>query len=381
MNPAATKPLMAVKVKKRKYVKPKPKTKARPRPPYVNESRLLFVPNPGPTHYHFWLTRTYFNILPQGTFHRIIESHLTQFPINFTARYNVLTTQFPMKMPLGANPLDTIDWTPCSLAKSSAIRKAVGRIMRARNLFRRLLHHIRVRHLKVANHEDIVTMEPPKKLVELVDWSSKQKYRFEASTLMRDITCRLLTHDGFFEDPQEPRNPFTNIPFTQSQQISIWNSISSAGISVSVAFTAYRLARYNLAKFSLYNSTLIKLNAHKQTMKDIRCYSYRERMLDFISFCYAEEILPCCIAAFNYCLIHHPAHHQLQSWASLCYKFYEAEILFSADPDTLLQKKDIILDSTVALINSDKIINYLYSISKPIVEQQTQDNIDVFLLS
>jgi hypothetical protein len=370
-----TPPIMAIKVKK----KTKPHAKAKPKAKSSYDPLPTYTPSQGPVHYHFWLTNTNFNILPRHLFHPIIFSHLTQFPTNFTARYYTLVTEFPTKIPLGAKQSDVIDWSPCSLAKSAAIRKALGRIMRARFLFRKLLHHMRVRRLTVANLDDIVTVEPPKKLVELVDWKSKQKYRFEAATLMRDITCRLMTHDGFFEDPQEPRNPFTNIPFTQSQVISLWNSISEAGISVSVAFTAYRLARYDMVKFSLYNSILIKLNAHKQTMKDIKCFSYRERMLDFISFCYSEEILPFSTAAFTYCLIHYPSHNQIQRWAALCYKFYEVEILYSTDPETLRQKKDAILDSSIHLINSDKIIEYLYSVSNTIMEGQAI--VDVFLLS
>ena len=351
---------MAVKVKRkqRKQRKQKQRTKAQ-----AQATLPVYTPFQGPEHFHFWVKHTTFNILPKHLFHPIIYSHLTQFPMNFTERFDLLITQFPTKMPSGAKQPDVIDWTPCSPTKSAAIRKALGRIMRARNLFRKLLHHIRVRRLKVANLEDIVTMEPPKKLVELVDWKSKQKYRFEAATLMRDITCRLLTHDGFFEDPQEPRNPFTNIPFTQSQVISVWNSISQAGIPVSVAFTAYRSARYTMANFTLYNSILLKLNAHKHTMKDTKSYSYRERMLDFISFCYGEEILPCNTGAFSYCLFHYPSHHQLERWASICYKFYEVEILYSTDPDVLRQKKDNILDLSIDLINSDKIIDYVYSAS------------------
>jgi len=375
---------MAVKVKKRKpYTNSKGKRKSKSNP---KEYQLpMYNSYQGPEHFHFWLNHTNFNILPKHLFHPIVYSHLTQFPMNFTERFDLLIAQFPVKMPSGAKQPDLIDWTPCSPTKSAAIRKALGKIMRARFLFRKLLHHMRFRRLTIANLEDIVTIEPPKKLVELVDWKSKQKYRFEASTLMRDITCRLLTHDGFFEDPQEPRNPFTNTPFTQSQLISIWNSISQAGIPVSVAFTAYRLARYDMAKFILYNSILLKLNAHKHTMKDTKSYSYKERMLDFISFCYNEEILPCNTAAFSYCLIHHGSHTQLQRWAALCYKFYEVEILYSTDPDILRQKKDAILDSSIDLINTDKNIDYLYSVSNSIMAAAAgagaQAIIDVILLT
>jgi len=371
------KTIMAVKAKKKARAKAKARAKkAKAKPEY---DPLAYCTVKGPEHYHFWLSTTNFNILPKHLFHPIIYSHLTQFPTNFTERYNVLITEFPIKMPIGMKIIETIDWTYCSPAKSAAIRKALGKIILARFLFRKLLHHMRLRRLKIANTEDIVTMEAPKKLVELIDWQSKQKYQFEATTLMRDITSRLMTHDGFFEDPQEPRNPFTNIPFTQSQAISVWNSISQAGIYVSVAFTAFRLARYNMTNFSLYNSTLIKLNAHKQTMKDMKSYSYKERMLDFISFCYNEEFTPFSTVAFTYCLHHYPNHNQLLRWSSLCYKFYEVEILYSNDPTIQKIKKDDILESSIFLINSDKIINYLYSVSSDIMT--AQEVIDVFLLT
>lgn len=369
--------LMAVKVKKRKPTKPKPKSKSKPTPTL---HLPLYTPSKGPQHYHFWLNKTTFNLLPPGTFHRIIESHLTQFPTNLTKRHNYLISEFPVKAPIGFQGPDVIDWTPFSPAKSTAIRKALGKIMRARFLFRKLLHHMRVGRLKVANTEDIVTMEPPKKCVELVDWQSKQKYLFEAATLMKDISCRLMTHDGFFEDPQEPRNPFTNIPFTQAQAISVWNSISQAGISVSVAFTAYRHSRYYMPRFALVHSTFIKLHALKQTMKLTATYSYRERMLDFISFCYEEEDLDFNMAAFTYCIYNYPNHRQIQSWSALCYKFYEAEILYSADPDSLKKAKDYILDSSIHLINTDSCIINLCSVSKEIIPESSVV-IDVFLLS
>jgi hypothetical protein len=368
---------MAVKAKKRKPAKAKPKPKSKPTPKF---HLPLYTPSKGPQHYHFWLKKTTFNLLPPGTFHPIIESHLTQFPTNLTKRHNYLIAEFPVKAPMGFQGPDVIDWTPFSPSKSSAIRKALGKIIRTRFLFRKLLHHMRVKLLKVANTEDIVTMEPPKKLVELVDWTSKQKYLFEANTLMKDITCRLMTHDGFFEDPQVPRNPFTNIPFTQAQAISVWNSISSIGIPVSVAFTAYRQSRYYMPRFALVHSILIKLHALKQTMKLNTTYSYRERMLDFISFCYEEEDLDFNLAGFTYCIYNYPNHSHIQRWSSLCKKYYEVEILYSADPDSLKKARDILLDSSIHLINSDSCILHLYSVSTEIVQDASVD-IDVFLLT
>jgi hypothetical protein len=332
--------------KTQKHHKPKPQQKG----------TLLNVM----AHHHFWFSNTNFNILPKGTFHPIVESHLTQIPQNLTKRHTVLAKEFPVNPKVST---ETIDWSLPSRAKSTAIRKAIAKVLKARFLFRKLLHHMRIRLLKVANTEDIFTMEAPKKLVELVDWPSKQKYRFEAATLMKDITCRLMNHDGFFQDPQQPRNPFTNIPFTQAQSISLWNSISAAGIPVSVAFTAFRLARYKLCVFSLHNSSLIKLNALRKTMRNRDSYEYREKLLDFITFCYSEEILACSVSPFNHCLINYPNHPQLCRWAKLCQEFYEAEILYSNDSDQLLKIKDYIFDLSVKLINTDSSILNMYSAS------------------
>jgi hypothetical protein len=85
------------------------------------------------------------------------------------------------------------------------------------------------------------------------------------------------------------------------------------------------------------------------------------------------------MAAFSYCLHHYPSHNQLKRWASLCYNFYEVEILYSNDPTIQKIKKEAILESSIFLINSDKIINYLYSVSSDIMT--AQEIIDVFLLT
>ena len=333
--------------------KAKTKTKTKGATPDPSLPRLHMM-----AHHHLWFSTTNFNFLPRGTFHHTIESHLTQISQNLLKRHAMLAKEFPMNPTISA---ESIELSLPSRAKSLAIRKAIAKVLKARFLFRKLLHHMRVRRLKVANTEDIFTMEAPKKLIELVDWPSKQKYRFEAATLMRDITCRLMTHDGFFQDPQQPRNPFTNIPFTQAQSISLWNSISAAGIPVSVAFTAFRLARYKLCIFSLHNSSLIKLNALRKTMKDVKSYHFKERLIDFITFCYSEEILQCNVLPLNYCIANYPNHPQLCRWAKLCEDFYEAEILYSNDADMLLKIKDKILDLTIKLIDTDTSIHNMYS--------------------
>jgi len=323
------------------------------------------VPMKRPIHIHCWFTNTHFNILPPNFFNPIIQSHLTQMPTNLKERQVFMTKEFPLTaIQPWMEDCKTLDWTEWSKEKSQSLRKANQIIMKYRFLFRKLLHHYRYKKLQQVNIEDIATLAVPKKKIELVDWSSKQKYVYEAHTLMKDITCRLLTHDGVFENPQSPRNPYTNTHFTQAQYISIWNSILEKGINISSVFLLFRKAKFILKDFYKYNSTFLKLNALQHTMKDTRSYDYNERMLDFITYCYSEEIVTCNTAAFKFFLNTYPENLYLKKWANLCYKFYEAEIIYVNDPLTLLKIKDILIDSAVVLINADKYIINIYDVSK-----------------
>jgi hypothetical protein len=246
-----------------------------------------------------------------------------------------------------------------SKKKSLAIRAAVNLIQKHRHLFRILLHHMRAKLLSSANSTDLLTMEIPKKPVYIVDWSARKSYVFEAQTLMKDITLRITNHDGFFEDSQPPRNPFTNTPLTQSQMISVWNSISHAGIVVSSAFSLFRKARYCMKIFALENSTFLKLNALRTTMKDPSAYDYVDRMTDFIYFAYESESIDCHMSAFRFAMREYPNHTILLKWRDLCYRYYSADILHSGNTVRITQIKDYALDDSYELLDSQIIFTRL----------------------
>ena len=241
--------------------------------------------------------------------------------------------------------------TGWSKEKSIEMRRAVGYIMRHRFAFKKLLTNMRFKRLQKANEEDIVTGEAPKYPVQIVSWSEKRVYMFEAYTLMKDITERLLHHDGFFEDPQHPRNPFTNITLTQSQIISVWNSVSRAGIPVSSAFTLFRNSRFNMRKFIEENSTFLKLNSLRKTFKEAKSYDYTDRMLDFIEYSYNAESIDCSIQAFRNAITNYPNHHLIKKWAVLCEKYYEPDILYHGNNVKIHLMKEIVLDETYNLLH------------------------------
>ena len=250
-----------------------------------------------------------------------------------------------MKPCLEGDPFLPINSYVTQYLKTRAIslRNEATRIQRYRNLFRILLHHMRFRRLKVANTTDIVTMEPPKVPIHVVDWKRRQRYVFEAATLMRDITCRLLSHDGMFESPQPPRNPYTNIPFTQAQLISAWNSLGHAPVLTSSVFPLFYKSHFSMERFTIENFTYLKLNALKKTMNEPNSYDYKDYMTDFASNAYSEGDVVFNKEAFSYCIEKFPQHPLLLQWKHLCYRFYEAGILYGTNAKLI---QDGILDDT-----------------------------------
>jgi hypothetical protein len=223
-------------------------------------------------------------------------------------------------------PKSKSDWW--NLETIVQARKYLPPIYKLRLAFMKLLHHWRYNHLQISNTDDIFTMEPPKKPVYIVNWKSKSAHVFEASTLMRDITERLLHHDGFFEESSEPRNPFTNIPLTQAQMISLWNQISFSGVLTSTAFSAFRQARWNLKTFKNEYLPMLKLNALRKTMKIPCHYDYIDRMMDFIQYVYESKSELCDVILYKNAVKYKNSHSIIQGWQRLCTLYYEASILY-----------------------------------------------------
>jgi len=298
---------------------------------------------------------TNFNILPSNLFHPIVYFHLKEFPRNFLERNAHLESRYPLYSPIAgmlSTPNTSVSFC-WSKEKSLALRNAVKRIMRARFLFRKLLHHARTKKLSKVNTTDLYTGEVPKKPINITDWKGQHIYTFEAQTLMKDITLRLTHHDGFFEFTQPPRNLFTNEPLTQSQIIGVWNSLNEAGIPVSTAFVLFRRSRYNLDKYVRENIVFLKITALRNIMNTPSCYDYNERMLDFIKYSYHVESIDCDLSIYKFVMYNKPDHSIILKWKKLCYRYYESEILYQGNTIKIDQIKDGVLDDTYELLENE----------------------------
>ena len=310
--------VMAVKARRRPAPKTKGSTKGNTKGTAKGLAVMKYPPPP------FIIQQ--FNILPAHLFSQQVNRLLSFMTssVQQQRRYIIELMRFPYTTP-------DSQW---SIDVRSIMKVHLHTITKTRYLFRVFLSHWRYKKLHDKNDDDIATLEPPKNPVHIIDWQTKSKYSFEATTLMRDITARLLNHDGFWDSPQAPRNPFTNLPLTLSQMISVWNQLSYARIPCSTAFTAYRQCRWDMHRFTFEYATMTQLNALTHTMKNELSQDYRDRMLDFIEYVHDYMDIPCTTQLYRYSMIKHTGHLLFRKWAALCKRFYEYDIIYKHAADT-----------------------------------------------
>ncbi len=244
--------------------------------------------------------------------------------------------------------LSEVFWSP---TWSDQIRDELPRIHGHRWRLRRFLHRWRVSTLQQVNTEDIVTCEEPIHPITIVSWAQKQKWVFEASTLMRDITNRLQHHDSFFEQPQAPRNPLTNMTLNAAQVISVWNQLMNAPIPKSHVFTAFRASRLNLQAFRYEHKLSLQMHALRSTLSDFTHFEAHERVLDFISLAYDRQNAICDYDIYEYVVRNCPSNELVQRWRALCLRYHELELRYDSFPNHKEAQQNKLWTQTFSLLH------------------------------
>jgi hypothetical protein len=168
-----------------------------------------------------------------------------------------------------------------------------------------------------------------------VDWLNRYKYQFEAATLMKDITIRLLNHDSFFDEPQAPRNLLTNLPFTLSQIISVWNQLGMTKERASWAFTCFEHSAFAIRRFATEYRIPLQLHALRTTMSDLSNIDTQDRMMDFIQYQHEQSNRPFSRLPYLYGVNYAHDTNIIQQWRAQCLQFYEAHIKFLHNQEIL----------------------------------------------
>jgi hypothetical protein len=188
------------------------------------------------------------------------------------------------------------------------------------------LNRIRLRKFTYANDLDPVTFEEPKNVVQVIDWTQKRTYRFEAATLLGDIRTRLQHHDYTFPEPLFPRNLVTNLDFTLFQVMTVYQQLLRFGY-MHWTLECLRYAEYNITKFALLNYKQLCIKALHQCVYD---ENDKDMLLDFIELQHVYHGYAFDRNLYIWAVHSKACQHmrRIESWKKYCYEYHETTILF-----------------------------------------------------
>ncbi len=343
---------------------------------YGNKKSSKKSSNPNPTEQPKWFTKYFHQLTEKNMWSKtpIFNLFDTLFlPPVSTILNSVLSSveqqeyilQTWSQPPFGK----TKDWTGSSFWSPEVfedLKNAIFKINQLRFALRRFLNHWRLTRFNKTNEEDLFTCEVPKHPIQIVDWNSKQIWTFEAKSLMMDFTNRLLHHEGSFEEPQAPRNPYTNVNLTAGQTISVYAQMLKYAIPNSFPFTAYRASHMNLNCFRFEHRIYLSINALRKTFEDITYYETRDKILDFIAMAFDREEKEANVEAYHFVLRQYPNTDQLQKWKQLCLKYQEFEVKYADFDNARLKAQDKLFAQAQPLLQKQDEILRLYEQSHPI---------------
>lgn len=212
------------------------------------------------------------------------------------------------------------------LEKTKEIESLLYRNQELRWRFKLFLNRIRIQKMKKANEVDPFTLESCKQPVQVVYFTTKVIYRFEAESLLKHMTKRLLNNDGHIAIPLFPKNPLTNENFTLSQTISLLQQCRQYGHS-SWPMEAFSSCQYDLNLFLAIHIKPLRLHALHTIMGKFDDWEYIDTLYDFIKSQHLQHQKICHHLVYKWAIRHCPQHDCIKKWRRICIKWYEIDIL------------------------------------------------------
>lgn len=205
--------------------------------------------------------------------------------------------------------------------------------------FRRLLMSWRIRKMDKLTPSSIdpITLFPPENPFDVYDMQSKRKYIFDAKNLYRTINQYLLTQEYSFPKPIQPKNLFTNTPFTYPQLVSIYMNLKKRG-HVSWALSSFKTHNFNLDRWKQYNNSAITMHAIKENLNRLDTQDGRYQLYNYIKDRAYDCDLPyedSDLTFFRIGLTRYPEHPLIQSMKANAVAYYEMDH-FSLNAEELL---------------------------------------------
>lgn len=236
------------------------------------------------------------------------------------------------------------------LEKTKEVESLLYKNQELRWRFKIFLNKIRIQKMKKANEDDPFTLECCKQPIQVVSYTTKVIYTFEAESFMKHVTKRLLNNDGHIAQPLFPQNPLTNETFTLAQIIGLLRQLRVYG-HTSWPMESFSSCGYNLERFISIHTKPLRLHALHATMKKYDDWEQIDTLLDFIKSQHRTHERVCEQVVYRWAILHLSEHDIIQAWRKLCIKWYEVDILL--DDESVRDREYTKLEAlTLALCNS-----------------------------
>ena len=203
-----------------------------------------------------------------------------------------------------------------------------------RHQFLKLYTRWRIRRFKAVNDTDPVTLESPMSPVRLYDWNTFSLYIFDAKTVMRDMSEKLLHRDEMFPLPSAPRNPLTNEDYTQGQMWGLVEQLRRYG-KTNWVIEAYAKCSFDLDHFKEVYAIPLNKSALQRVFSDIRSHEVNDILLDFIEAQHNLHNVEYNKNLYRWAALKSPMNQRLSAWRDMCYRYYLNTILYTGDPAML----------------------------------------------
>ena len=230
------------------------------------------------------------------------------------------------------------------------------------------------------NTEDPITMSIPKNPIYSFDVSRRGMYIFEAYCLKKHMETGLFYSEWLFPEPNHPKNPLTNLEFTEAQRIAILMSLRTKNYG-SWIFEAYRAFNWNLDLVKEEYQVPLKLQALRDLVRNPSSDETIEFVQEYIIDEYNYHKLPRTTSHISIHMMKWAVKHMytttyIKKWIDLFEDHYRSSILFGEYDPTHQRKielynfhvrsKKLFNDST-----SYKELEQVYLRENPVIRSRT----------
>ena len=158
---------------------------------------------------------------------------------------------------------------PSEKKDAECLGKAFFNNQRLRWLACKWIRNVRckIMNTRVVGAEDMVTLcpIPTESLVRVYDIRARNTYQFHTNTIARMVYNNLMFSSYGIAAPQYPKNPYTNIPWTYGQILTILTQIirnyTYTHHAPSMPLITFRMSNYNMPVFLKKYGVPLKINA------------------------------------------------------------------------------------------------------------------------